>query len=298
MIVYPYKSGSKSVKALKQALGIKAINVKGNSKFKGNPNKIVINWGSSSMSDEAKKCKIINKPEAVELAANKFKFFEAVKEKINIPEYTLDKDKAYGWIESDNIVFSREKLSGNSGDGIVILENLYDWENYNHEKTKMYVKYIPKKDEFRIHVSGGQVIDMQRKAKRHELDGEDVNWKIRSYDNGFIFKREGVEPHQQVLDQAVKAVELCGLDFGAVDIIWNNFQKKAYVLEVNTAPGLEGSTVDSYKKSLKDFNFNWVNELAKADHILKFVNVQELGVVEDDEVEEFYEDDEGPALEF
>lgn len=210
MIVYPYKSGSKSVKALKQALGIKAINVKGNSKFKGNPNKIVINWGSSSMNDEANKCEVINNPEAVALAADKLKFFQTLEGKVNIPEYTTDKEKAYQWIESDNIVFSREKLTGNSGDGIVILETLYDWEEYDHSKCKMYVKYIPKKDEFRIHVSAGQVIDMQRKAKINDIPAEKVNWKIRNHENGFIFKREGVEPNQQVLDEAVKAVILCG----------------------------------------------------------------------------------------
>ena len=39
-----------------------------------------------------------------------------------------------------------------------------------------------------------------------------------------------------------------GLDFGAVDVIWNEHESKAYVLEINTAPGLEGSTVEDYKE--------------------------------------------------
>ena len=45
---------------------------------------------------------------------------------------------------------------------------------------------------------------------------------------------------------AIKAVELCGLYFGAVDMIWNAYKKQGYVLEINTAPGLEGQTVENY----------------------------------------------------
>jgi D-alanine-D-alanine ligase-like ATP-grasp enzyme len=42
------------------------------------------------------------------------------------------------------------------------------------------------------------------------------------------------------------------LDFGAVDVIWNEKQQRAYVLEVNTAPGLEGQTVDDYARGIKE----------------------------------------------
>jgi D-alanine-D-alanine ligase-like ATP-grasp enzyme len=37
-----------------------------------------------------------------------------------------------------------------------------------------------------------------------------------------------------------------GLDFGAVDVIWNAQKEKPYVLEINTAPGLEGQTIADY----------------------------------------------------
>ena len=38
--------------------------------------------------------------------------------------------------------------------------------------------------------------------------------------------------------EATKAVAALGLDFGAVDVIYNEKYGRAYVLEVNTAPGL------------------------------------------------------------
>ena len=45
---------------------------------------------------------------------------------------------------------------------------------------------------------------------------------------------------------AVNAVKALGLDFGAVDIIYNEKENQYYVLEVNTAPGLEGTTLIKY----------------------------------------------------
>ena len=57
---------------------------------------------------------------------------------------------------------------------------------------------------------------------------------------------------KQVKEQAVLSVKAVGLDFAGVDVIWNDKQKKAYVLEVNTAPGIEGQTVVNYAKAMWD----------------------------------------------
>ena len=52
--------------------------------------------------------------------------------------------------------------------------------------------------------------------------------------------------------QAVAAVVALGLDFGAVDVVYNVKEQKAYVLEVNSAPGLSGTTLDKYVEVFKD----------------------------------------------
>jgi D-alanine-D-alanine ligase-like ATP-grasp enzyme len=52
--------------------------------------------------------------------------------------------------------------------------------------------------------------------------------------------------------QALLAIEACGLDFGAVDIIFNERKQTAFVLEVNTAPGLTGQTVAGYVERFKE----------------------------------------------
>jgi D-alanine-D-alanine ligase-like ATP-grasp enzyme len=108
---------------------------------------------------------------------------------------------------------------------------------------------VKKKDEYRIHVlrkpgEEPEVISVQRKAKRH--DAEDVDFKIRNLANGFVFVRKGVIPPQDATNQAVEAIKATGLAFGAVDVLWNERLGQAFVLEVNTAPGLEGQTVEDY----------------------------------------------------
>ena len=251
-MLYPYKQGSASAKALADALGVRRIRLEG-SMFKGDKSKVVVNWGSSTVSEEVSKCMVLNKPEAVAIAANKRLFFERVATlgAVNIPEFTTDKDVAYSWVEDGRTVISREKLTGHSAEGLVVLDGEEDWAHYNHNAAKLYVKYIPKKDEFRVHVVCGEVVDIRRKSLNSSVNPTNVNWKVRNHANGFIFAKEGFETPDEVLQESLKAVALCGLDFGAVDVIWNNFRQKAYVLEVNTAPGLEGSTIDSYAEGFR-----------------------------------------------
>lgn len=117
--------------------------------------------------------------------------------------------------------------------------------------AKLYSKYVKKTHEYRVHIFGDDVIQVDRKARRLDVQDEDVNWRVRNNDNGFTYCRN-VQCPQDIQDQAIKAIQMCGLDFGAVDVLWNERQQKAYVCEVNTAPGLEGITLDNYLKEIKE----------------------------------------------
>jgi len=104
-------------------------------------------------------------------------------------------------------------------------------------------------------VCDGAVVDVQRKARRKEVADKDINWKIRNHDNGFIFARGEAlgDVPEDVLTQSLLAMKTCDLDFGAVDVVFNSKEKLAYVLEINTAPGLTGSTLDGYVERLRKF---------------------------------------------
>jgi len=260
MYILPYKNGSRGAKDLAEALGAKQIKREG-SKFKGSEDKLVINWGSTTMSDEVAKCEVLNKPEAVLLASNKLNFFKAINswnrkqlskaEIISLPSWTEDKGYASDYIFNGHSIVARTILNGHSGAGIVLCETQEQLENV---VAPLYVVYIPKKQEYRVHVLNGEVVDIQRKARRTDLPDDQVNWKIRNHDNGFIYSRNEVAdtvPPRALVD-SVNAVKACGLDFGAVDVIYNESKDKTYVLEVNTAPGLSGETLAGYAKRMKE----------------------------------------------
>lgn len=251
--VFMYRNKpSNGATCLRRTLGASFIKLK-NSSFVGNATRTIINWGSGTgFPFPLNGAKVLNQPEAVAVASHKRRFFQLCDEigRINIPRYTVNQSEAEEWINTGSVVFLRTVLQGSSGVGIVELNNVTDLK----EKSKgvanpLYVEYIKKKHEFRIHFMNKRIISVQQKKKRKDVDLESINWRVRSWDNGFIFARNDIKVPQPVKDQALLVADLCGLDFGAIDIIWNERRKEAFVLEVNTAPGLCGTTVYDYAYS-------------------------------------------------
>lgn len=259
MLIYGYKFGSASSKALSASLGARRIRHM-NSGLIGRASKRVINWGASELPPEVAKCTIVNEPHRVAIAANKLSFFNFIHQHnmndgiirlatVSIPPFTTDKTQAQLWMHDGRAVVERHKLTGNSGEGIVICPA--DGELGD---APLYTQYINKNQEYRVHYAFGEVIDVQRKARSTAFADEDVNWKIRNTANGFIYAREdGVYP-TDIVTQASRAVEALGLDFGAVDVIFNDNRNKAYVLEVNTAPGLTGTTLANYTEAFNAYS--------------------------------------------
>jgi glutathione synthase/RimK-type ligase-like ATP-grasp enzyme len=164
-------------------------------------------------------------------------------ENIPIPEYSLTKAGAEEFLldKTWKSAFCRTVLNGSSGQGIVHAktpEELVD--------APLYVQYIPKSQEFRVHVMFNKVIFVQEKRKRN---GVEANKQIRTHDNGWVFCVKDVVLPEGAAEICTRAVDALGLDFGAVDVVFR--QGRAYVLEVNTAPGLEGTTLQRYTDALR-----------------------------------------------
>jgi len=231
--IYPYKQGSRSARALADALGGRVLRLQG-SAYRRRPQDTIINWGSSATNDFTTG---LNTWQAVSRAGNKLRSFQSMQEAgVQIPQF---------WTQMEDIpddafpIVCRTILNGHSGRGIVIANNRGELV-----PAPLYVKYMKKRDEYRIHVGRNGIIAIQRKAIPNGT--VPVDTRIRNHHNGYIFVRGDVNPPEQVLTQASLAINALGLDFGAVDIIWNNHHQLATVLEVNTAPGLEGQTITDY----------------------------------------------------
>jgi glutathione synthase/RimK-type ligase-like ATP-grasp enzyme len=182
-----------------------------------------------------------NDPTDVWYSVNKLEAFKCFEQyDVSHPEWTEDPLVARQW---DDVVI-RTSLNGFGGKGI----SLWNKEDAGAEgpikEAPLYVKYKKKKSEYRVHVFNGEVIDVQQKKKRKGFEGRDN--QIRNYANGWVYCRDGIEVPAMVTSEAIKAVNCLGLCFGAADVIWNDKEQRAYVLEVNTAPGLEGTTLENY----------------------------------------------------
>ncbi len=248
--MYTHTANSKGGAVLAKALGIKRIKHK-NSKFKGNVNKVVINWGSSELPEQVEQCRIINCAKAAEAASDKVQCFEKMAAAgVSIPDTFTNKQQAIDWMreKAGRVIVCRKLTRASAGKGIVIAEDIDQVV-----AAPLYTSYIKKQDEFRIHVLGGKAIDRQRKARNKEIADDDVNWRVRTHDNGFIYMREEVQYPAGINEAAIAAVDACGLDFGAVDIIYNKHNNKYFVLEINSAPGLEGQSVDTYADAFNAF---------------------------------------------
>lgn len=245
--VIPYKAGSASAAALADGLGGLRLRTE-NSRFRPRQGDVIVNWGSQREAHlKDTPARLLNDPELIVWVSDKLRFFKLMKENVPelIPPFWTEKSGIWG---GDYPVVCRTILNGHSGQGIVIANNESELVD-----APLYVKYMKKKHEYRVHVGKVEgrknpdtIIAVQRKARNKSVPDELVNWHVRNHANGFIFARNESTAPVAVLDAARQAFEFTGLDFGAVDVIYNERDNKAYVLEINTAPGLAGSTVDDY----------------------------------------------------
>lgn len=239
--------GSRSGSLLARAMGAKKLSGARLAKAEVSAEDWVVNWGNSNPPQNVLVGKVLNKPEAIKTAVNKLEAFVAMQNAgVRVPSFTQSEAIAQAWVQDGHKVVARHTLTGSGGDGIQILSSVDDFPC----QAPLYALYIPKKSEFRFHISHNSVFDIQRKMRRRDVPDDKVNWQVRNHNNGFIFGRGGepIEPevYEQVSTNAKQAVRALGLDFGAVDVIWNEKTSRAYVLEVNTAPGLEGTTLSNY----------------------------------------------------
>jgi len=197
-----------------------------------------------------KKWDIVNDPMYVSAATNKLMFFSSMEAEGLLNEivpYTTNLNDVKAWLADGKRVVARHILSGHSGQGIEILEGSMP-EGYS---APLYTLYVPKKHEYRVHCWSGGVFDVQQKKRKADVAYDDVDWKVRNLAGGFIYAREELSIPSCVTDVALKVFEATNLDFGAVDIIYQEGKDRAYALEINTAPGLSGTTLDKYVEMFK-----------------------------------------------
>lgn len=219
---------SNSAKELSTYLQIPRIK-HSNSKYVAKPTDVIINWGIVKNKYRAI---YVNPVEAVLIASNKLHTLNAL-------QAASIKTPAYGtsctFADDSTLVFARTTLSGHSGEGIVV------GEPSQVPSAPLYTEFINKKYEYRAIVCVDEVVDFKQKLKKKDWEGDrsPYVWNVA---NGYIFARNEIRVPDTVHQLAIDSVKALGLTYGAVDII-EDVEGTLYVLEINTAFGLENSTI-------------------------------------------------------
>lgn len=253
ILIYRGNRISDGARALKAALVSAGFNVKLNRK--GNVPTLsrtkVINWGTTDTGVSYPD--MLNYPCNVDVAVDKLSFFQQMQDmQVSTPEFDEDLGA-----RRTGMWLARTELRGSAGEGIVVIR-----QGDDVPEADLYTLYVPKRHEYRVHVVNGAVVGVQQKRKREGVEQTADEALIRNAANGWVFCVDNVEfvnaeVETAVKEQCIRAVSACGLHFGAVDVIVGRDDNLPYVLEVNTAPGLESPTILSgYVEAIG----RWVNE--------------------------------------
>lgn len=242
VVVQSYGNGrSKAAKVLAEYLQVKRIKVTG-SRFRGKIGDVVVNWGIPR--NKLANVRYLNNLDAVSMASNKLKTLQKLKEAdVSVPLYVTDADE----ISWSGKTYARYDLNGHSGVGITVYEDVVP------NDAPLYVQNIDKKREYRAIIVGNSVVDFKQKKKRNSIEGEEPiqhDANVWNLNGGYIFARNDIHRPSDIDELAVKATKALGLSYGAVDIIEDN-DGKLYVLEINTAFGLEGTTISLVGDAIK-----------------------------------------------
>ena len=135
---------------------------------------------------------------------------------------------------------NRDGFIMGEGAGIVIIE-----EQGNIPELPVYTKYKKKKREFRVHVFKDEVANVTEKKRRKDFDGQ-RDTKIRNLANGYVFVQQVEDEPEGLRELALRAAKVSPSDFRGVDIGFNEKKNELFVIEVNSAPGIQGTNVEKY----------------------------------------------------
>jgi hypothetical protein len=251
MIIHPYKKGSHSARQIKLGLVAEGIRTLITQRIP-RPRTLIINWGGKEEFLD-RHARVLNRPSTITSLRNKLTFFEKIGNDERTVPWTTDPKIAETW----KSVFARMSLTGSSGQGIVVWQQK---AGLALPHAPLYTKRMFTTHEYRIHVFKDRTgerhaIDTQRKVfrKTDEVPAPPNGWAVRSHRNGFTFIR-GDRPPDELVAGVINFVSnyFPDLDFGAFDVLYNEDTRRFYVLEGNSAPGLEGQTVNTYVQSFKN----------------------------------------------
>jgi hypothetical protein len=236
--------------------------------------------------------KFLNHPNKIRINRNKYDALTLMRKKnVPVADFVTI-NQANTLIEKNGYPMIGRRNFHQGGKHFWLIMNKADLDAAKADGCQYVQSYINIKDEYRAHVAFGNVIYVARKVTQNDPskawkkqriekieqkfdikfdelpedqkkllgDAIDLLSKehtapdriIRSNKRGWKFK--GVAPTnvpKAVKESATAALKSIELDFGAVDLVLD-LDGNPFILEVNSAPGLEGTALEKWTKALKD----------------------------------------------
>lgn len=242
-LIWSDKSSTTGKELLAQ-LKAEGVNIQGGTGKPTGHIDTLIRWGSSKL--VGKPVHIINNAKSIDLASNKLAALKALKAAdISVPK-VMETEAA---VELDDFPVLGRKVHHVGGNDIVLCMQKYDLPLSKEAGAKYWTKYIPTAIEYRVHVFKDTVIKTSQKVLQDKHLAKDPF--IRNFDEGYVFKVSTTKLPNSVKGMCIDAVDALGLTFGAVDVVLSD-KGKHYILEVNTAPGLQtDSSLEAYVEKFK-----------------------------------------------
>jgi glutathione synthase/RimK-type ligase-like ATP-grasp enzyme len=158
--------------------------------------------------------------------------------------FTTDKEVVQQWLQDGHTVFARTLTRASEGKGIVVLS-----DESPIVTAPVYTQYRKKKREYRVHVFKDQVVHVLEKRKKAGYE-KDRDTRIRNTANGYVFCSDNVVEPVGLRELALAASKVTNSDFRGVDIGFNEKLNELFVIEVNSAPGIQGTNVDRYIQAI------------------------------------------------
>lgn len=273
--LFSYNTSSKGVKAIKEALDDLHVSAArlgnsspaivkirtGSGAFAGK--RVIAHWGNTEalsarrdvfQLNNVNKTTYINKRAFFEWGAGA-SFSGYLVKPLFSHEQAVNYVNAHPSIEDSPVLVERRILDGHSGEGISLIRHV----NQIDPSARLWTVYKKKAEEWRIHFFKGADNKLhlycQKKLLKNGIPAAQTaesRFKVRNFVNGWVYSPNRLNAPTKVIVAAVNIAGYSNLDFGAVDIIFNAGSAKAFILEVNTAPGAVGSTAKWYADRFSD----------------------------------------------
>lgn len=156
---------------------------------------------------------------------------------VRVPDHVRAHNRQVDSTNPNPIVYLARKLRHVGGKDIMPVLQFEDFAARVAAGAEFFTRYIPSSREFRVWVYRRRHLGTYEKVLRYPERYKKIG---RNYGNGFVFQLvQSEQVPRPAVEIACAAVTALDLDFGAVDMILG-IDGQYYVLEVNTAPGVEG----------------------------------------------------------